>query len=408
MKTKLWTKDFVCIIVINFLVFMNHIMILSTFPLFLERELGQGEGFAGGVILAFSVVSVLFRMGFGHLLNQGRRRLFLVIGLAGMLLMPIGYIFSIVILGVGLAATAAIVLTVVCRMLHGISLAIANTTTATVASDSLPETRFAEGMGYFGMATALGTACAPALGLTLMNISFRLLFAAASVFILISLIILMKMNIREIVITEKQPFRLKGLLEKTAIPASVICLVSFMTWGALENFLSEYAIKYDLPSGGLFFAITAVMLIVTRVTIGRQADRFGEGIFVYTCNISMFIAYMLLAFSPGLATFIAAAVLAGYAFGGVEPVLQSMAIHIAPPERRGSANSTFLCAYDVGIGGGGAIAGFLISGFGYHNMFLIQSCAAIVSILLYVFWGRNHPSSFSWQKRHKLHGAVEK
>ena len=37
-----------------------------------------------------------------------------------------------------------------------------------------------------------------------------------------------------------------------------------------------------------------------------------------------------------------------------------MAVSIAPPQRRGAANSTFLCAYDMGIGLGGGIAGVLI------------------------------------------------
>jgi len=30
-KEKLWTKDFVLVIIINFLVFLNHLMILSVF-----------------------------------------------------------------------------------------------------------------------------------------------------------------------------------------------------------------------------------------------------------------------------------------------------------------------------------------------------------------------------------------
>ena len=34
---KLWSRNFVLIIVINFLVFMNHIMLLSTFPFYIER-----------------------------------------------------------------------------------------------------------------------------------------------------------------------------------------------------------------------------------------------------------------------------------------------------------------------------------------------------------------------------------
>ena len=87
--------------------------------------------------------------------------------------------------------------------------------------------------------------------------------------------------------------------------------------------------------------------------------------------------------------------LAGYAFGGIEPALQSMAVHIAPPERRGSANSTFLCAYDIGLGGGGGLAGLLISAAGYRDMFLILSLATVASVLLYVLWGRHHKSSFT-------------
>lgn len=34
---KLWSRNFVLIIVFNFLVFMNHIMLLSTFPFYIER-----------------------------------------------------------------------------------------------------------------------------------------------------------------------------------------------------------------------------------------------------------------------------------------------------------------------------------------------------------------------------------
>ena len=41
-KPRLWTRNFVLIIVINFLVFMNHIMLLSTFPFYIE-SLGGGE-----------------------------------------------------------------------------------------------------------------------------------------------------------------------------------------------------------------------------------------------------------------------------------------------------------------------------------------------------------------------------
>jgi len=87
-KPRLWTRNFVLIIVINFLVFMNHIMLLSTFPFYIE-SLGGSEALAGLAATLFSLVAVLCRPVVGWMLDNGKRRAILLIGLAGM--MPLGY-----------------------------------------------------------------------------------------------------------------------------------------------------------------------------------------------------------------------------------------------------------------------------------------------------------------------------
>ena len=89
-KPRLWTRNFVLIIVINFLVFMNHIMLLSTFPFYIE-SLGGSEALAGLAATLFSLVAVLCRPVVGWMLDNGKRRAILLIGLAGMLLKPLGY-----------------------------------------------------------------------------------------------------------------------------------------------------------------------------------------------------------------------------------------------------------------------------------------------------------------------------
>ena len=87
-----------------------------------------------------------------------------------MMLMPLGYM-----------AASVIFLALVFRMVHGVALALSNTSTATIVSDVIPRSRFSEGMGMFGMATALATSCAPALGLYLMNsFSYTVLFLCAA------------------------------------------------------------------------------------------------------------------------------------------------------------------------------------------------------------------------------------
>lgn len=123
---RLWSKDFILIIVINFLVFLNHLMVLATFPFYVE-SLGGSAAVAGLAAAAFSIVAVLFRPIIGWMLDCGKRRMILVIGLCGMTLMPVGYL----VLGV-------LYLAFLCRMLHGASLAFSNTSTATIATRCPP------------------------------------------------------------------------------------------------------------------------------------------------------------------------------------------------------------------------------------------------------------------------------
>ena len=383
-QVKLWTRDFALIIVINLLVFTNHIMNLSTFPFYVE-SLGGNESVAGIVATAFSLVAVALRPFIGWMLDNGKRRLILVLGLVGLAVAPMGYL-SVPVLSVA----------IVFRMLHGASLACSNTTTATIASDVIPGPRFAEGMGLFGMATALATAIAPALGLALMNKGFNVLFIVGTALAVLALVLFQLVRTPKLEVSPK-PLDVKALFNPDALPASAIMLVFMLTFGALENFLPKYAVENGLPSGGIFFAIMAVMLLLVRVFLGKLVDRRGEGIFVYTCNAAMMAAFLLMAFVPNDMTFYLAAVLAGYGFGGLEPALQSMAVHTASDESRGSANSTFLCAYDIGIGVGAGIAGFLITNLGYGSMWAIMSVACVVSVVLYMAWGRKHPSSFSYR-----------
>ena len=168
-EERLFRKDFVFIIIINFLVFLNHLAILATFPFYIEA-LGGSEAVAGMAVALFCVVSVVCRPFIGWMLDNGKRKMILAVGLFGMLLMPLGYLFL-----------HTLVLAFVCRMVHGAALAFSNTSTATIATDSVPRSRFAEGMGIFGLATALATAVAPAIGLALMEkCGFSVLFLFGS------------------------------------------------------------------------------------------------------------------------------------------------------------------------------------------------------------------------------------
>lgn len=380
---KLWTRDLVLIILVNLCVFTNHIMSLSTFPFYIQ-SLGGSEAVAGICAAAFAFVAVIIRPFVGWWLDNGVRKVALVVGLLLLGAAPLGYVF-----------VPVLSMSIAFRMLHGIGLSFSNSTTATVASDVICRPRFAEGMGYFGMATALASAIAPALGLSLMEgFGFGTLYAVAAGIAGLGLVLFTFVRTRKVNVSKKK-LNLRTIINRDSLPATATMLVFMLTFGALENFVAIFAAENSLPSGSIYFIVMSVMLLVVRITLGKLVDQRGEAIFVYTCNAAMLVAFLLLALVPNTATYILSAVFAGYAFGGLEPSLQSMAVHTSTGETRGSANSTFLCGYDIGYGLGGGLAGSLITAMGYSSMWMIVSLACVVSALIYVVWARHSDTSFS-------------
>lgn len=380
---KLWTRDLVLIILVNLCVFTNHIMSLSTFPFYIQ-SLGGSEAVAGICAAAFAFVAVIIRPFVGWWLDNGARKVALVVGLLLLGTAPLGYVF-----------VPVLSMSIAFRMLHGIGLSFSNSTTATVASDVICRPRFAEGMGYFGMATALASAIAPALGLSLMEgFGFGTLYAVAGGIAGLGLVLFAFVRTRKVNVPKKK-LDLRTIINRDSLPAAATMLVFMLTFGALENFVAIFAAENSLPSGSIYFIVMSVMLLVVRVTLGKLVDQRGEAIFVYTCNAAMLVAFSLLALVPNTATYILSAALAGYAFGGLEPSLQSMAVHTSTDETRGSANSTFLCGYDIGYGLGGGLAGSLITAMGYSSMWAIVSLACVASVLIYVVWARHSDTSFS-------------
>lgn len=380
---KLWTRDLVLIILVNLCVFTNHIMSLSTFPFYIQ-SLGGSEAIAGICAAAFAFVAVIIRPFVGWWLDNGVRKVALVVGLLLLGAAPLGYVF-----------VPVLSMSIAFRMLHGIGLSFSNSTTATVASDVICRPRFAEGMGYFGMATALASAIAPALGLSLMEgFGFGTLYAVAAGIAGLGLVLFAFVRTRKVNVSKKK-LDLRTIINRDSLPATATMLVFMLTFGALENFVAIFAAENSLPSGSIYFIVMSVMLLVVRITLGKLVDQRGEAIFVYTCNAAMLVAFLLLALVPNTATYILSAALAGYAFGGLEPSLQSMAVHTSTDETRGSANSTFLCGYDIGYGLGGGLAGSLITTMGYSSMWVIVSLACVASVLIYVAWARHSDTSFS-------------
>ncbi len=378
---SIWTGSFVKICLVNLFVFVNFHALLPTFPFFVT-SLG-GDAVTIGVATAlFSLASIVSRPFVGWLADTRGRRAVLLAGLVGLALLPMGYF-----------ASAGIALAVVLRTLHGGFHAASSNATNTWVADMLPPARMGEGLGMYGLSMAVSTAVAPALGLLVMNkLGFDALFVTATSAALLALGLTLAIKTRAFV-PQHKPLQLSGLFERMSLPASITQFFFMMAFSVVEVYVAIYAAHNGLPSGGLYFAATAVATVITRVGMRKMVDQRGEGPMVYSGNMALVAALLLLVGIHTTWAFVLSGLLSGYAFGAVQPSLQTMAMHAVAPQRRGAAASTFFVAFDLAFAIGCMLAGVIIERYGYDCMFVAMSGMCVVSAVYYTVFARHHASS---------------
>lgn len=384
---KLWTGSFVRICLVNFFIFVNFHALLPTFPFFVTW-LGGDAVTIGLATALFSIASIVSRPFVGWLIDTRGRRTILVLGLAGMALIPMGYF-----------ASAGIALAVVLRTAHGVFHAASSNASSTWVTDIIPHKRMGEGLGMYGLSMAVSTAVAPALGLAVMNRwGFPPLFLITALVAVAALLTCVGIRSRNYTMSEA-PLRISELFEPMSVPAAVTQFFFMMAYGVIEVYVAIYAASCGLPGGGAYFVFIALGTVATRILLGRAIDKYGEARLVYSGNAAIIAGILLLVFAHNMPCYLLSAVLLGYSFGAIQPSLQTMAMHAVAPGRRGAASSTFFVAFDLGIALGAFLAGVLVKYLDYDAMFLWMAVPCVLSWAYYYVSGRRHASSFNPQNR---------
>ena len=368
-KPKLWTTTFILITVTNFFMFFAFQLFPSALPPYLQL-LGASDSVLGWLQGILTIATLLVRPFAGIALDRyGPKGVFLI-GLTGMILSTAAYMFFPVV-GVILAI----------RFVHGMAWGIASTAGSTIASDNIEKTRFAEGMGYFSLASSIAMAVAPAVGLSIMlqsNVLLALLFLAMA--FIIALII----KYQKQPVTQGVERRKMLLYAKESILPSVTMLFVSTAYGAVVTFLAVYSKQRSIEGIGLFFTVYAISMLVTRPVLGKIVDQKGFGAGVWPGVVLIPAALLLLSVSKTLMMFLICAVLFGVGIGAAQASLQTKAIVSASRERTGAANATFLTCFDAGIGIGSVLAGFLSSAVGYGNMFAFLAISPVLAGVLFI------------------------
>ena len=155
---KLWTRQYIMALMLTFLFFLSLQSLLGGFPIYVTT-LSNNPTYGGLMTTAFMIAAVISRLFLGLCLRYLNQKALLILSLIGMLL----FIFVT-------TFTNSIVLFTILRILQGIAFGFITTLLATITTNLIPDHRLGEGIGYFGLATSVGTTSGPFLAISMINV----------------------------------------------------------------------------------------------------------------------------------------------------------------------------------------------------------------------------------------------
>ena len=387
-KKSIWTREFILIALINMTTFFGFNMTTVGMPVYVAK-LGATDLVSGLVITLTTAAALLVRPFTGLMLDRYGRKSILLISI-GVMMVSIAAYAVFPVLGIIL----------VLRLLQGVGWGLGSTATATIAADVIPKNRFAEGMGYFALASALATALAPALSVALIqNVSVQPMIIIAAGCTALSFVLAIFQHSGKITATEhKSKLRLSGLFDKRALlPASAMFMLG-CAFASVTAFIALHGETRGVQNIYLYFTVYAVVTIVTRPIIGKLIDKTGFFMPGILSALGVAVTLVMISFSTNIFMFCVAGVFAGLGMGTGMGTLQTMAVASVPAERRGVATSTFLFGVDAGIAAGAAIAGVAAEVLGYAGMYLSMAIFPVIACLVFILLGKKRISSYSTKK----------
>lgn len=356
----------------NLLMAVAFYFMVPILPLFLSDNFSATEGQVGLVLSFYTIAALLIRPFAGYAVDTlGRYGIYV-----GSLLL-----FTLTFFGYPLATSILFVL--ILRFVHGLTWGSMSSAGSTIAVDLVPQKRRGEGIGVFGLSMTIAMAIGPLIAILITGDGvYNRLFFSAAAFSFLGLMLSLFVRVPKIKKQENK-FTISSLIEKKALPVSLNMFFITIPYGGIISFIALYGRSIDIESSGVFFLLLALGIAVSRIVSGKSFDRVGPKKISLLGLSLLIIGLFVLAFYKNVIGYHLAALVLGFGFGILMATFQAIANHNVAAEKRGAANSTYLTFFDLGIGFGMLLVGYLIQVLDYSGTFLL--CAGIEFLALFVF-----------------------
>ncbi len=385
---RLWNRNYWKVMTANFTMSFAFYLLTPLLPLYLSETFGSTKDMIGLVLSGYTLTALLVRPFSGFIVDSFPRKRVLMVCLLLYFVCFGGYLLA-----------GSLLLFAIVRTLHGGPFGASTVANSTMAIDVLPSSRRTEGIGYYGISNNIATAIAPTIGVFVYRYvhSFDLLFwlafiVAGAGFAVVSTIDAPKPATTPLPrrgwgrLSWDRFFLLRGWSIGVNIAFFGLC------YGVLSNYLAIYGKEVMGITGGTgaYFMLLAIGLILSRLQGARQlregrlVHNASEGVLISTVGYLLFIA------CPNAVGYYGSALLIGLGNGHFWPAFQNMIIRVASNNQRGTANSTILTSWDLGMGLGILLGGVVAEHFSYGAAF--WSIVAVHVVGVAWFFGKTRPS----------------
>ncbi len=159
------------------------------------------------------------------------------------------------------------------------------------------------------------------------------------------------------------------------------------------NYVAMYAQQIGIKAEtGFFFTWMAIGMAASRIFSGKWVDK---GYVTQVISIGFYLitsCFFLLAFCSNLIIwnhivctwlFFIIALGLGIGFGIMFPAYNTLFVNLAPNNQRGTATSTYLTSWDVGIGIGMLTGGYIAQISTFNKAYLFGACLTVISMLYF-------------------------
>ena len=290
---------------------------------------------------------------------------------------------------------------IVLRIVHGFSFGTVTVAGNTIVIDITPSSRRGEAVGYYGLANNIAMSLGPMTGLFMHDhVSFDIIFITALGCCMAGLICACCIRTPRKQPVPRTAISLDRFILLKGIPLGIDLLLLSIPYGMTTTYVAMYAKHMGITGGtGLFFTCMAVGLAVSRLFSGKQVDRghITEVIHiafypVILCFLSLFLCERVAPHSIRAAEIMlyTTALVLGAGFGTMFPAFNTMFVNLGRHDQRGTATSTYLTSWDIGIGIGLVLGGIIGERLSFSYAYLTGAFLSLVSLLGFVFYAAPH------------------